>query len=397
MRLAWALSAGTLVLSSACFVDLTGEGGARPGDSTSVFMSGGGPQGTGGDPGSGGGGSGGGTTTTGMGGADVCGDGTVQAPESCDDGNVIDGDGCTADCKPEMLASCTKEPPYMASLGEGFPPLVVSGSTRRGTDNLRLGEDGSCQSDAPDQWLPVRMETSGTVNAKLTVTEGFGGMHDKAILHVRNACPDLPFAGELVCMATDAPVTGEASLDIFVREGEIYYFAVDGKGMNDVGAYELELSQTSFCGDGLKAGMEQCDGELGCAGCMLTTCMFGALGDGVFDQPSQRCFLDIATGKNFWKAREECVLAGGDLVGPIAKVAQFPVFNGEFWVGLADFNKGDMMDDFEWLIGAADTVEGPNHLDQNRLRCVSKNGATKDQRYCDLGLGSICELRFAND
>ncbi|NUO51850.1 MAG: DUF4215 domain-containing protein [Polyangiaceae bacterium] len=387
----------SLVVLSACFVDLTGEGGSRPGDgSTSVFMSGGGPQGTGGGPG-GGGGSGGGTTTTGMGGADVCGDGTVQAPESCDDGTVIDGDGCTASCAPEMLGSCIKEPPSLASLGEGFPPIVVSGDTVDGTDNLRLGEDGTCQSQAADQWLPVRMTTSGTVNAKLTVVDGFGGNHDHAILHVRNACPDLPFAGELVCKVTDAPVMGSTSVDIFVRAGEVYYVAVDGTGGNDDGTYQLELTQTSICGDGLKVGMEQCDGDAGCAGCMLTTCPFGPLGTGVFDQPSQRGFLGIAPAKNFWEAREECVLAGGDLVGPIAKVPQFPVFAGDLWVGLADFDKGDAMDDFKWLNGAADTVEGPSHLDQNRLRCVSKVNATKDQRFCDIALGSICEFQFAND
>ncbi|PCC72950.1 Myxococcus cysteine-rich repeat-containing protein [Nannocystis exedens] len=29
-----------------------------------------------------------------------CGDGVVQAPEVCDDGNAADGDGCNADCQP---------------------------------------------------------------------------------------------------------------------------------------------------------------------------------------------------------------------------------------------------------------------------------------------------------
>ena len=29
---------------------------------------------------------------------DCCGDGFVQFPEDCDDGNVADGDGCSAEC-----------------------------------------------------------------------------------------------------------------------------------------------------------------------------------------------------------------------------------------------------------------------------------------------------------
>src|SRR5215831_20596401 len=30
----------------------------------------------------------------------VCGDGVVQAPELCDDGNLVDGDGCDSNCTP---------------------------------------------------------------------------------------------------------------------------------------------------------------------------------------------------------------------------------------------------------------------------------------------------------
>src|SRR5262245_1634915 len=29
----------------------------------------------------------------------TCGDGTVDPSEVCDDGNILDGDGCSADCK----------------------------------------------------------------------------------------------------------------------------------------------------------------------------------------------------------------------------------------------------------------------------------------------------------
>ena len=31
--------------------------------------------------------------------ASVCGNGMVEDPEVCDDGNNVDGDGCAADCK----------------------------------------------------------------------------------------------------------------------------------------------------------------------------------------------------------------------------------------------------------------------------------------------------------
>jgi cysteine-rich repeat protein len=41
--------------------------------------------------------------------ASVCGDGIVDPPETCDDGNVADGDGCSAECRtecPEDLCAC---------------------------------------------------------------------------------------------------------------------------------------------------------------------------------------------------------------------------------------------------------------------------------------------------
>ena len=30
---------------------------------------------------------------------DICGDGIRSAKEQCDDGNTVDGDGCSSDCK----------------------------------------------------------------------------------------------------------------------------------------------------------------------------------------------------------------------------------------------------------------------------------------------------------
>src|SRR5258705_9085832 len=36
----------------------------------------------------------------------VCGDGTRDPDEQCDDGNVVDGDGCSAECMIEVPAGC---------------------------------------------------------------------------------------------------------------------------------------------------------------------------------------------------------------------------------------------------------------------------------------------------
>ena len=40
----------------------------------------------------------------------VCGDGVTDGGESCDDGNVVSGDGCSAVCQAEVLTGCPMNP-----------------------------------------------------------------------------------------------------------------------------------------------------------------------------------------------------------------------------------------------------------------------------------------------
>ncbi|MCC7343800.1 MAG: DUF4215 domain-containing protein, partial [Deltaproteobacteria bacterium] len=46
-----------------------------------------------------------------------CGDGKLAAPEECDDGNTVDGDGCDAQCRQEMKPIFPLEP----ECGNGIP------------------------------------------------------------------------------------------------------------------------------------------------------------------------------------------------------------------------------------------------------------------------------------
>jgi len=50
-----------------------------------------------------------------------CGDGIVSAPETCDDGNAIDGDGCSPLCAVESGWTCTGQPSIcMSTCGDGL-------------------------------------------------------------------------------------------------------------------------------------------------------------------------------------------------------------------------------------------------------------------------------------
>jgi len=83
-----------------------GGAGADPGDGGGGSATVGGAGGSGGDGGSGGqGGNGGATTTTSM---VICGNGSVENGEACDDGNGNDDDACTNACEGQRVTSlCT--------------------------------------------------------------------------------------------------------------------------------------------------------------------------------------------------------------------------------------------------------------------------------------------------
>lgn len=49
----------------------------------------------------------------------TCGDGVIDAPETCDDGDATPGDGCSVTCQIEECWSCAGEPSVCAALGDG--------------------------------------------------------------------------------------------------------------------------------------------------------------------------------------------------------------------------------------------------------------------------------------
>jgi cysteine-rich repeat protein len=61
-----------------------------------------------------------------------CGDGAREAPEECDDGNVLDGDGCSAKCTVEWASLCPALPvlaPSAAGTFDGAVDLLVDPCT----------------------------------------------------------------------------------------------------------------------------------------------------------------------------------------------------------------------------------------------------------------------------
>jgi len=66
----------------------------------------------------------------------ICGDGTEDGPEECDDGNTADGDGCDAGCLDESSSPCAVAP-ILACVNAGKASLSVVES-KPGKEKLKL-------------------------------------------------------------------------------------------------------------------------------------------------------------------------------------------------------------------------------------------------------------------
>eukprot|EP01116_Phalansterium_solitarium_P004652 TRINITY_DN156_c0_g1_i3.p1 TRINITY_DN156_c0_g1~~TRINITY_DN156_c0_g1_i3.p1 ORF type:complete len:2233 (+),score=811.24 TRINITY_DN156_c0_g1_i3:424-7122(+) len=171
-------------------------------------------------------------------GQSICGDGLVVGNETCDDGNTVSGDGCSATCQLESNWNCTKTAPTVCIpvCGDG----VVVGSEGC-DDGNRVNGDG-CDSSC-------NVETGWACSATPGNKSGCMPICGDSIIRGNETCDD----------GNNDPGDGcSATCQI-----EFGYTCVG-----------LPSFCATTCGDGLKAGLEQCDDgntrpNDGCTLCMI--------------------------------------------------------------------------------------------------------------------------------
>jgi cysteine-rich repeat protein len=185
--------------------------------------------------------------------AQVCGDGKVSPGEQCDDGNTLDGDGCSADCKND---SCDNAPALEDKLvtgkGQTPSPTVTNGEFTAGVSLLQA----SCSKlgvTTPERIHSFRAANPGRLEVSV-VPKNPG---DDLILSVRSSCAP---QGELSC-ADAAQAGGAERLSLPAEAGQPFYFVVEGADPSAQGGYELRAQTLPVsCGDGLLVrSVEQCD------------------------------------------------------------------------------------------------------------------------------------------
>ncbi|HEY1554446.1 MAG TPA: DUF4215 domain-containing protein [Kofleriaceae bacterium] len=127
-----------------------------------------------------------------------CGDGTVDVGEACDDGNIIDGDGCSHDCKNEGCGNGTVDP------GEDCDPPGPStngGTACSPTCKFEVCGNGVIDGDTHEQC------DDGTANSDAACTTPAYANPPATCSNCTTSCTIRtvvgPFCGDHICEAAD--------------------------------------------------------------------------------------------------------------------------------------------------------------------------------------------------
>ncbi|MFO0680573.1 MAG: DUF4215 domain-containing protein [Sandaracinus sp.] len=211
----------------------------------------------------------------------VCGNGTTDVAETCDDGNTNPGDGCSATCTTEPGYSCAGQPStcfaqdanaLCANATVVTGTTTLAGSTRNGGPPI-TGTGCTSSGGGFGVWYAVQMPAFSSVHTVVTPAAGFD-----AVLEVVDACgatacsqrADGPETLDIV-NNTASPVTKYAFVNPYAAGARgdtfsiafTYHVAVCGNGTTDVGETCDDGNTTP--GDGCSA-LCAVEGAYHCAG-----------------------------------------------------------------------------------------------------------------------------------
>lgn len=187
---------------------------------------------------------------------ELCGDGAIGATEACDDGDTIDGDGCSAACTIEPDYVCNGVP-SVCSNGTCAAPYIVSVFPYHltGADFAQLDDDGSyglgsgcATASGPDVGPDVVFAVDLFQGDTLTIAE-LGPA--EVVLHVLE--PSSCGPGVACAASADSPEIDGASYSA-TSSGPVY-LAVELETNAD---FDIVID-IDPCGDGVMSGEQPCD------------------------------------------------------------------------------------------------------------------------------------------
>jgi cysteine-rich repeat protein len=215
--------------------------------------------------------------------APACGDGAVSPGEACDDGNLVDLDGCSATCNVDSFTESGSND-TVATASARFTPspgLIFHGTIEPGPDvdvfaivlpataDLHVETfDGAGPSTCKN--IDTELTLIGTDGSTVLASDDDGGV---------DACSKID--------AKSSPAVAH------LPAGTYFVKVAAHDGFKPIPGYTLVVTFDALCGDGKKQGHEECDGGVGCeATCdRVPTC-----GDGFVDGAEQCDDADTASG-----------------------------------------------------------------------------------------------------
>jgi len=191
-----------------------------------------------------------------------CGDALVSNGEQCDDGNNVAGDGCSATCENESTATGgTCGSPYDLQLmddGTGVLVATATGDTTTGTDQVPEGQcDGFDSGAGHDHIWKFTLAVPSDVVVYTDESTAF----DSVIRVMSAPCDVTTEIGEYGTEDGCSDGEGAAEFLGYVRlAAGTYYIVLDGYMATDVGMYSFEVNAwPTTCGDGVLDPLEFCD------------------------------------------------------------------------------------------------------------------------------------------
>jgi len=209
----------------------------------------------------------------------VCGNGTKEPGEQCDDGNIANGDGCSSTCLFEFVTEIEPNNTPAQALAN---PLFPANQLWKGAITP-LGDNDY-----------YRIHLNATSDLRIQTFDGNGPGNcvstDTVIyLYASNGTTQLASndeGGITPCSLIDSNVTPTFAGARHLAAGDYYVRVQRYNNSLVIPAYEVIVTYNAVCGNGLVEGSEQCDGGLNCG----PTCnVLGPLcGDG-FISPGEVC------------------------------------------------------------------------------------------------------------
>jgi len=188
----------------------------------------------------------------------VCGNGLVDAGETCDDGDTTDGDGCSATClvEPVIGDKCTDAINLTLTddgTGSGYKASKTVGTYSLKADSFFPSTCGIVNSSGRDAFFKITAPTSGILKARVR-----DATFDASIGVQGGACA---LSGAMMACVDGFPGKLPEQVLVAVESGKDYWVVVDMPSTETAGGrFTLEASiAPTICGDGIAGGTEQCD------------------------------------------------------------------------------------------------------------------------------------------